>query len=276
MGGRLIVCPTPIGNLGDVSRRVADALREADSIACEDTRVTRVLLSALGIPAPRLVALHEHNEAEAAERLCAAIGAGSVIVLTTDAGMPAISDPGRTLIARVRAADHPIDVLPGPSAVETALVTSGLAAEGYAFGGFAPQRRASLDRLLARLDGTGLPVVLFESPRRLPGLLRHLANRDADRPAAVCRELTKLHEEVARGTLSELAARFDTAPRGEITLVLAAVTPLASHAATDALAAGITRLRASGLPTREAAEIAAALTGMPRRVAYDALLADHR
>ncbi|TML25857.1 MAG: 16S rRNA (cytidine(1402)-2'-O)-methyltransferase, partial [Actinobacteria bacterium] len=214
--GRLVVCPTPIGNLEDVTLRVLSALRDADVVACEDTRRTRVLLDRYGVRA-RLVSYHEHNERARAGELVARMRAGEVVALVSDAGMPLVSDPGFVLVREAVAAGLGVEVLPGPSAVLTALVASGLPAERWRFAGFLPRKRAELRALFAAPE----TLVAFESPRRVAASLAALAEADPDRPVAVCRELTKVHEEVVRGTAAELAARYGEAPpRGEVVLVV--------------------------------------------------------
>src|SRR5919106_691761 len=218
MPGKLVVCPTPIGNLEDITLRARRALHEADVIACEDTRRTGVLLERLEIQALRLISYHEGNEAERARELAQRIERGDKVALVSDAGTPAISDPGYRLIRACIDRDLDIEVLPGPSSVVTALVASGLPTHRWRFLGFLPRRAGELERVLQSAD----TLVAFESPRRLPDSLAALAQLAPDRPAAVCRELTKLHEEVARGTLAELARHFREDVRGEIVLVLGA------------------------------------------------------
>jgi 16S rRNA (cytidine1402-2'-O)-methyltransferase len=262
--GALVVCPTPIGNLADVTLRVLDELRAADAVACEDTRHSRTLLSRYDIR-PQLVALHEHNERARTPALLARIAAGERICLLTDAGFPAVSDPGAHLISATLDAGLPMVVLPGPSAVTTALVAAGEGGGGFQFAGFLPRGPGSLDRLLDRLDTAGLPVVAFESPRRLPATLKHLAVRDPNRRGAVCRELTKVHEEVARATLAELAERFREPPKGEVTLVLAA--PEGADKAAMPPAELLAEL-AGAMGARRAAAVASALTGLPRNRLY--------
>ncbi len=200
MAGRLSVVPTPIGNLADVTLRGLETLRAADVIACEDTRRTRALLSAHGIPAPRLVVCDERQEARRAPELVALAAGGAHVVLVSDAGMPGIADPGRTLVARALEAGIPLTVLPGPSAVEPALVASGLAREGYAFRGWVPRRASDRRRFLDEAGRAGLPVVAFESPNRLRATLEDLGTLEPPRTVAVARELSKLHEQVVRGT----------------------------------------------------------------------------
>jgi 16S rRNA (cytidine1402-2'-O)-methyltransferase len=271
MSGALVVVATPIGNLGDLTQRAAEALREADLVACEDTRRTAVLLRHVGSTAPMLPA-HEHNEAARASDLVDRMRAGARVALVSDAGLPAVSDPGARVVRAALDAGLPVTVLPGPSAVQTALVASGLPAEPYAFVGFFPRRAADRRALLAALASVPATIVGFESPRRLAALLAEVAAADPDRPAAVCRELTKMHEEVVRGSASELAERFAAAPRGEVTVVLA---PPAGPPAPgdDALAAGLDLLLDAGIGPARAAEVVAALGAAPRNRAYRAALA---
>jgi 16S rRNA (cytidine1402-2'-O)-methyltransferase len=269
--GKLTVAPTPIGNMEDVTPRVRRALAEADVVACEDTRRAGRLFERLEIPTPRLVSNHEGNEDERALQLAQAIERGAKVALVTDAGTPAISDPGWRLIRTCIDRDLDIEVLPGPSAVVTALVASGLPAHRWRFEGFLPRRAGELERVLQASE----TVIAFESPRRLPDSLAALAQLAPDRPAAVCRELSKLHEEVARGTLSELARRFRADVRGEIVLVLGAGAGTGAggaegedmHFAVDALR----RLVQSGARPRAAAQVVAALTGARPNELYTAL-----
>jgi 16S rRNA (cytidine1402-2'-O)-methyltransferase len=267
--GRLVVCPTPIGNLRDVTLRVLDALGDADAIACEDTRHTRVLLARHRLTA-RLVSLHEHNERARSGELLARIRAGETIALVSDAGMPLVCDPGFALVRACLHAGVEVDVLPGPSAVTTALVASGLPAERWLFGGFLPRRRAELAALLAGAEQT---LVAFESPRRLSATLATLAELDADRPAAVCRELTKRHQEVRRDTAAALAAHYGrTPPRGEIVLVIGAAGAGASSRA-EALTA-LRELIAAGARARPAAAAVSKLAGVGANELYRALTSE--
>lgn len=216
---RLVVCPTPIGNLADVTLRVLETLRAADVIACEDTRRTRVLLDRYEING-RLVSFHEHNERRRTDELLDRIGAGELVVLVSDAGMPVVSDPGFVLVRECLSAGVTVEVLPGPSAVLVALVASGLPAARWCFVGFLPRKRGQRERLLAEASET---LVTFESPRRLVATLELLAAIDPARPVAVCRELTKLHEEVRRAPAADLAAHYtEHPPKGEIVLVVGA------------------------------------------------------
>jgi 16S rRNA (cytidine1402-2'-O)-methyltransferase len=265
-GGRLIVCPTPIGNLEDVTLRVLRALRKADVVACEDTRHTGKLLARHGIAA-RLVSYHEHNERRRAGELVERIKRGDVVALASDAGMPVVSDPGHALVRACVDAGLPVDVLPGPSAVVTALVASALPAERWRFVGFLPKPKGQLRRELEASGGETL--VAFESPRRLPATLALLAEIDPERPAAVCRELTKLHEEVARGTAAELAKRFADGARGEIVLVVGAAGERAAGE-TELVRArdAVERLVEAGAKRRAAAAVVSSLTGLPANRVY--------
>ena len=209
----LVVCAAPIGNLEDVTLRVLAELRAADVVLCEDTRHTRTLLARHGIEA-RLLSYHEHNEAARTAELLPRLEAGERIALVSDAGMPGINDPGARIVRAALDADVLVTVLPGASAVETALVASGLVGERYQFLGFLPRGQKALAELWAELDASPWPAVAFESPRRLPATLRSLAAADAERAVAVCRELTKRFEEVVRGTAAELEAHFAEPPKG--------------------------------------------------------------
>jgi 16S rRNA (cytidine1402-2'-O)-methyltransferase len=265
----LAVCATPIGNLDDVTLRVLTELREAEIVLCEDTRHTRGLLERHGIRA-RLLSLHEHNEAMRTAELLPRLEAGARIALVSDAGLPAISDPGPRLIAAALEAGVEVTVLPGPSAVETALVASGLVDERYQFLGFLPRGERALEALWEDLRSVTYPVVAFESPQRLPRTLASLARVLPDRRAAVCRELTKRFEEVARGTATELAARFSDPPKGEVTIVVGGAEAGGEPSSdVNEATAAVAELVASGLARRQAAAIVARLTGLPRKRLYD-------
>jgi 16S rRNA (cytidine1402-2'-O)-methyltransferase len=261
----LAVCATPIGNLEDVTLRVLRELAEADVLLAEDTRHTRVLLERHGIRA-RLLSYHEHNEAKRTAELLPRLQAGERMALVSDAGLPGVSDPGARLVAAALEAGVPVTVLPGPSAVETALVASGLVGERYQFVGYLPRGERALLELGAELASWPWPVMAFESPQRLPRSLGVLARVLPDRPAAVCRELTKRFEEVARGTVAELAARFSEPVRGELTLVLGAGEVVAGD--EGAATAAVGELVGAGVPRRQAADVVARLTGLPRNRLY--------
>jgi len=268
MPGKLTVCPTPIGNPDDVTPRVREALVSADYVACEDTRRTGSLLDRLGIrPAPRLVSNHEGNEASRATELAKRIERGARVALVSDAGMPAISDPGFRLVRTCIDRDLEVEVLPGPTVVPVALVASGLPTDRWRFEGFLPKRAGEMERVLRSTE----TVIAFESPRRVSESLAALAAIAPDRPAAVCRELTKLHEEVSRGTLAELARRYRTDVKGEIVLVIG---PAQAEELGEDISFAVDALRhlvQSGARPRAAASVVAALTGTRANDLYRAL-----
>ena len=261
----LAVCATPIGNLEDVTLRALRELAEADLVLCEDTRRTRTLLERHGVSA-RLLSYHQHNEAQRTAEVLPRLRGGDRVALVSDAGLPGMSDPGARLISAALAEGLPVTVLPGPSAVETALVASGLVAERYQFLGYLPRGERALLALGEDLSRWPHAAVAFESPQRLGRSLQVLARAIPDRPAAVCRELTKRFEEVARGSLALLAERFAETPKGEVTLVLGA----AAVAAGDERLAGeaVAELVAAGLSRRGAADLVARLTDIPRNRLY--------
>ncbi len=263
--GRLIVCPTPIGNLEDVTLRVLAALREADIVACEDTRRSRVLLERYGVQG-KLVSYHEHNERQRSGELVAKMRQGSVVALVSDAGTPLVSDPGFVLVQACVAAGLAVEVLPGPSAALAALVASALPADRWRFAGFLPRKRGALEQVF----GSSETLVAFESPRRVAASLEVLAGLDPDRPVAVCRELTKLHEEVVRGTAVELAARYaEDPPKGEVALVVGGAPSVADE--TGPALQALERLVEAGAKPRPAASVVSELTGVPANRLYKAL-----
>jgi 16S rRNA (cytidine1402-2'-O)-methyltransferase len=268
VSGRLVVCPTPIGNLEDVTLRVLSALRDADVVACEDTRHTRVLLDRYGVSAP-LVSYHEHNEDRRSAELVKRMQGGDVVALVSDAGMPLVSDPGYVLVRATVAAGLSVEVLPGPSAAMAALVASALPADSWRFVGFLPRKRGELRRLF---EERGATLVAFESPRRVPASLEVLAEVDPSRQVAVARELTKAHEEVVRGSAGELAERYaGEPPRGEVVLVVA--PPERAGPGADALAEAadaLARLVEAGARPRPAAAVVAELTGSSANAVYRA------
>ena len=267
----LVVCATPIGNLEDVTLRVLRELGEADVVLCEDTRRTRTLLERHGIRA-KLLSYHRHNEAQRVEEVLPRLEAGEKIALASDAGLPGVNDPGARLIAAAIERGLEVTVLPGPSAVETALVASGLVGERYSFVGYLPRGREALDRFWRETAGSDGTVVAFESPKRLPGSLRSLADADSERPVAVCRELTKRFEEIVRGPASEVAARFPEPPKGEITMVVGPSSGQRAPAAEEDALAAVVELVEAGLPRRRAADLVSGLTGIPRNKLYKASL----
>ncbi|WP_353810514.1 16S rRNA (cytidine(1402)-2'-O)-methyltransferase [Agromyces sp. SYSU T00194] len=268
----IILAATPIGNLGDASARLRDALAEATVVASEDTRVTQRLLAALGIAnRPRLIPLHEHNERARAAELVAHARDADVLVLT-DAGMPTVSDPGFPLVEAAVEADVRVTCIPGPSAVVTALSISGLPTDRFAFEGFLPRKHGERMRRLADLADDPRTLVFFEAPSRIAASLADLAEAFGDeRRAAVARELTKLHEEVRRGGLRELAAWAEHGVRGEICIVVAGAEPKQADAA-EALTR-VQALVAGGARLKHAAAEVAADTGLGKRELYEAALA---
>jgi 16S rRNA (cytidine1402-2'-O)-methyltransferase len=260
----LAVCATPIGNLDDVTLRVLDELRAADVVLAEDTRHTRGLLARYGIAATPL-SYHEHNEAARVAELVPRLQAGERVALVTDAGMPLVSDPGARLVRAALDAHVPVTVLPGASAVDTALVASGLGGGPYAFVGFVPRKAGELDALWRETSSWGCTVVAFESPRRVAASLRSLAAFDPARQVAVCRELTKKFEEVVRGPAAEIAARFTEPPKGEVTLVVA---PGVAEADVGGALAAVGELVAAGAARGVAAEVVSRLSGVPRNDLY--------
>jgi 16S rRNA (cytidine1402-2'-O)-methyltransferase len=271
--GRLVVIGTPIGNLDDLSPRAAAALRGADLVACEDTRRTATLLRHAGSTADMLPA-HAHNEASRAADIRGRIAAGAVVALVTDAGVPAISDPGGRVVDAILEADLPIEVVPGPSALTAAYSVAGEVDAPIAFIGFFPRKRAERMALFERIDAASMAIVGFESARRLPTLLEDLAVHDPTRRSTVARELTKRHEEIVRGTARQLADRFASVPKGEVTLVIGPVED-AGRSAAD-VAAAVDVLLSAGLRPSAAADVAAKLDLAPRNAAYEAALARTR
>ena len=263
--GRLTVCPTPIGNLDDITLRALDALKSADLIACEDTRRTRILLDRHGITA-RPIALHDKNERSAAAGIVSKIQQGGHVVLVSDAGTPVVSDPGYLLVRACVEVGINVEVLPGATAVTTALVLSGLPADSFSFCGFLPRRESDLARLF---NGRAETLVAFESPRRIAASMAVLAGLDPSREVVVCRELTKLHEEAVRGTAAEVADHFaKVEARGEITVVIGP----AGEAEVDlgAAASAVAELIAAGTKPRAAAKVIASLTGARANDLYNA------
>lgn len=271
----IILAGTPIGNLGDASTRLVETMRTAAVVACEDTRTTAKLLQLLGVEErPRLIALHEHNEDELAAELVERARTDDVVVVS-DAGMPGISDPGYPVVALAAAEGVTVTSVPGPSAVIVALAVSGLPTDRFCFDGFVPRRAGERERFLARLADEQRTTVLFESPHRLAETLRAMAEAwSAERRIAVCRELTKLYEEVRRGTAAELAGWADGGVRGEIVIVVEGAVPAQVDPA--AAVARVRELVAGGERRKEAAAQVAAETGLSKRELYDASLAGAR
>jgi len=274
MSGSLSVVATPIGNLADLSPRAADALRGADLVLAEDTRHTGRLLKHVGSAAPQR-SLHEHNERARVDEVVARIRDGAHVALVTDAGTPLVSDPGLALVRACIAADLPVVPLPGPSAVLAALVASGLATDRVAFDGFLPRRGRARSERLAELADEPRTFVLFLAPHRAAEDLEDLvAVCGAERPAALCRELTKLHEEVRRGSLGDLLAHVTEGVRGEVTLVVAgAPEPVAEDLDDATLVGAVDALVSGGLSTRDAVTRVAGERGLRRRRVYAAVTA---
>lgn len=270
----LVLVGTPIGNLGDLSPRAVEALRTADTIACEDTRRTRALLSHLGLPAGRrLLAVHDHNEAAEVARVLALLDKGETVVVVTDAGMPGISDPGERLVAAAAAAGHTVDVVPGPSAMVAALVVSGLPTSRFAFEGFLPRKGSARSKRVREIAADTRTTVLFEAPHRVRQTIADLAAAAGDRRrVALVRELTKLHEEVWRGTLGGAVEHLATKePRGEYVVVLDGAPPPAPATEADIEAALRARLAAGVAKKAAIAEVAEALD-VSKRAVYEIAL----
>jgi 16S rRNA (cytidine1402-2'-O)-methyltransferase len=272
--GRLILVGTPIGNLGDLSPRAVEALATADTIACEDTRRTRALLSHLGLPSGhRLLAVHDHNESAEVAGVLARLDKGERVVVVTDAGMPGISDPGERLVAAAAAAGHTVDVVPGPSAMIAALVVSGLSTGRFCFEGFLPRKGTARAERLRDIAADHRTTIVFEAPHRVRATVADLAAAAGDgRRVAVVRELTKLHEEVWRGTLGGAVEHLSTKePRGEYVIVLDGAPPAVPVGEPEVEAALRARLDA-GVDKRTAITEVTAELGVPKRLVYDVAL----
>jgi 16S rRNA (cytidine1402-2'-O)-methyltransferase len=285
--GRLLVIATPLGNLGDITARAADSLRACDLVACEDTRRTRALLSHLGLSAPT-ISCHKFNEASRVTEILSRIASGETVGLVTDAGTPGVSDPGARLVEAAAAAGFRVEAIPGPSAPAAAMSISGFEASGFIFAGYPPAKGNARRRFIAALraaeearsaaqpDGGAWPIVLFEAPHRIEACLLDLAAGMGDRRIVAIREMTKLHEEVLRGSAAEVLARIRERPRrGEFTLVVeGSAAPTAARAMTAAdLETAYRDLLESGLDRREALKRLARDTGRPRRDLYRELAA---
>jgi len=266
--GRLVLVATPIGNLGDLSPRASEELAAADLVACEDTRRTGRLLQHAGISGSDLLRLDEHTEERSTAVVVDRIGCGDTVALVSDAGMPGISDPGERVVRRVVEAGHPVVVVPGPSAPVAAVSASGLATDRWCMEGFLPRKGSARSDRLAELAVEERTMVLFESPNRLAATLRDLVGvLGPDRRAVVAREMTKLHEEFVRGTVAELADRFDEPPKGEVVLVLEGAPPPA-EVEDERIQVVLDEARAGGASTRDAADEVARRLGVSRRRAY--------
>lgn len=274
--GTLYVCATPIGHLEDITLRALRTLQEVDWVAAEDTRHTRKLLSAHGIFA-QMLSLHEHNEAARTPRVLDELRSGKSVALVSDAGMPGISDPGTDLIAACIDAGHPVVPLPGPTAFVAALVVSGLPTERFAFEGFLPRAGKRRKERLAELAQEPRTTIFYEAPHRLVQTLQELADAWGERPAAVARELTKMHEEVVRGTLGQLCAHFTAhGARGEIVVLVgpAAEVPKGVMPDDAAIRAALQEEMAAGSSRRDAVRVVAGRLQVSRRHVYEIALSD--
>jgi 16S rRNA (cytidine1402-2'-O)-methyltransferase len=278
----LYLCPTPIGNLADVTLRVLEVLKEADLVACEDTRHTRVLLNRYGI-STRVVSFHDHNEEQRLSLLLPLLREGRTVAVVSDAGMPGLSDPGFTLVRACVVEDLPVTVLPGPSAISTALVLSGLPTDRFAFLGFLARGKAKLAEQLDAFEGTAATLVAFESPRRIRASVTAIGERWPERRLAVCREMSKVHEQVVRGTATQVLEHLPDPVRGEVVLVLErsegvgiGVSPQGrSGGEVDVLKTSrdaLAELLESGVGTKKAAAVVASLSGLSKHAAYELAL----
>lgn len=275
--GMLVLAGTPIGHAADAPGRLAEELARADVIAAEDTRRLRRLTAELGVePTARIVSYFEGNEQARTPLLVEALQAGERVLLVTDAGMPSVSDPGYRLVAAAVEADLRVTAVPGPSAVLTALAVSGLPVDRFCFEGFLPRRAGERARRLAELATEQRTMVFFEAPHRTAAALSAMAAAFGDdRPAAVCRELTKTHEEVRRGPLAELADWAADGIRGEVTVVAAGAAPVAQLASDPAtLRAAVADLEADGMRRKDAIAAVAVRAGLPKRDVYQVVHID--
>jgi 16S rRNA (cytidine1402-2'-O)-methyltransferase len=275
----LVLVATPIGNLGDLSPRARAVLEAADLICCEDTRRTRALLSAMGIPAggaqgDRLLSLHGHNEGSRVERVQACVAGGGTVAVVSDAGTPGISDPGTLLVSRLAEAGEEVSIVPGPTSVVAALVISGLPTDRFCVEGFLPRKGGDRRDRVAALMADGRTTVVLEAPGRVAATLAELAAVDPARRVVVVRELTKVHEEVWRGTLGEAAEAFGARQvRGEVVVVIAGATPAgppSDEAVDEAVRERLRRGQGEG--PRQIALVVSDQLGVPRRKVYEAVL----
>jgi 16S rRNA (cytidine1402-2'-O)-methyltransferase len=270
--GRLVLVATPIGNLGDLSPRAAEALASADVVAAEDTRRTRILLDHIGVRV-ELVSYHDHNERARTGPLLDRVAAGQVVVLATDAGTPGLADPGFRLVRAAHERGLEVDAIPGPAAALQALVLSGLPMDRFAFEGFLPRKAGARARRLGELAADPRTLVFYVAPHRAHDDLAAMAEAlGADRPAALARELTKLHQEVWRGPLAELAARAAEGVRGEVTVVVGGAPAPQGPPDAAGLAERVRELVAAGEPRKAAIARVAQTTGLPKREVYQAVL----
>jgi 16S rRNA (cytidine1402-2'-O)-methyltransferase len=272
--GRLVLVATPIGNLGDLSPRAVTTLQASDVVCCEDTRRTRELLTHAGIKQKRLISLNEHNEAERIPGVLARVRIGELVAVVSDAGTPGVSDPGGRLVAAAVAEGLLVEAVPGANAALTALIVSGLPMDRFCFEGFLPRRGSDRHRRLAAIADEERTVLIHESPHRVAATLSDLADScGPDRQVAVARELTKLHEEVWRGTLKEAVESFADRPvRGEVVVVLGGAPPVVSEVSEEEIEFRLRRELANGSGVRDAAASVAGELGVPKRRAYAAAL----
>jgi 16S rRNA (cytidine1402-2'-O)-methyltransferase len=277
VSGELVLVATPIGNLGDLSARALDLLRRADVIYCEDTRHSRTLLSANAIPAGgRLRALHEHNEVSESARVVSRVAAGELVLLVSDAGTPGISDPGSRVVAAVAGAGLRVTTAPGPSAVIAALSVSGLATERFAMEGFLPRKAGERSLRYTQWSQEERTIVFFESPQRVSSVMVELATIFPERRVAVARELTKVHEEVLRGTVDEVArALAEREVLGEVVVVLEGA-PSRERVSDDVVLAALDEQWAEGATTRDAVDYVSRILGVPHRDVYELALASRK
>jgi 16S rRNA (cytidine1402-2'-O)-methyltransferase len=273
VSGKLILCATPIGNLEDITQRALRVLGSADVVACEDTRRTRKLLNHFSISARDLVSYRESNERRSTPELVQRIKRGETVVLVSDAGMPGISDPGYRLVRACIDADLSIEVVPGPTASVAALVLSGLPPGRFVFEGFLPRRSGDRRKRAAELAPETSTLVIYESPHRLEASIADLAEVLGDRPAALVRELTKMHEEVRRGSLTDILESIRASPpKGEIVLVIGGATQGGAEASGEELARAARELMDSGVDRADALSRVAREAGVPKRRVFDALV----
>lgn len=273
MSGVLVLVATPLGNLGDLSPRALSTLLEASVVYCEDTRRTRTLFAANGVKTPHLVALHDHNEQDMCAEVSARVLGGETVALVSDAGTPGISDPGERVVAAVVAAGGRVSVVPGPAAVIGALVVSGLPTERFVMDGFVPRKASERRALFEQWDREARTIVFYESPQRVGATLTEMAERWPTRTVAVVRELTKVHEEVVRGTLETVASELSSSDvLGEITCVLEGREEIVVISDED-IVSRVAELLDTGLSVRDAAATVVSELGVPHRRAYDTALA---
>jgi len=271
MPGTLYVCATPIGNLGDITLRVLDILRSVNFIAAEDTRHSRKLLEHYAIKTP-LISYHQHNERQRTGEIMAKLKEGQNVALISDAGMPGISDPGQILIKACIDEDIGVDVLPGPNAAITALVLSGMPTDSFLYIGFLPVKRGERQKILQNIKEVMSTVIIYEAPHKLSRTLQDIWDILGDRQAAVVRELTKIHQTVYRGRVSELLPKFAVVPKGECCLILAPPPKKQETGSAASWLADLESLEATGMSSKEARKIVSQKYGVAKREIYKAIL----